>query len=297
MNQPAVLLLFTGSLLGLTFPLGKLASVAGIHPLAWTWLIATGSAAGLYALMLLRRERLPVTREHLRYYTLLATMSLVIPNSLIFYVIPRLGSGFAGILFTLSPIFTLLIASLWRVRVPSPLGVMGILIGFVGAIMVASTRGEIGAPAEVGWVLLGLCIPLSLAFGNLYRTLGWPNGTQALALATGSNVAASLILLCLIALRTDLRTLGDLLDIPWVVTAQIIAATAMFTQFFRLQQLGGPTYLSQVGYVAAAVALLVGTVSLGEHYASMTWIGAGVIVAGIALSVLAQWREVRSQNP
>ena len=62
----------------------------------------------------------------------------------------------------------------------------------------------------------------------------------------------------------------------------------MFSMFFRLQQIGGPTYLSQIGYVAAGVALLTGTVFLGERYSFLTWMGAAVIVIGIGFGVVAQ---------
>ena len=45
--------------------------------------------------------------------------------------------------------------------------------------------------------------------------------------------------------------------------------------------------------MAAAVALLVGTGALGERYAATTWMGALVILVGIALSVLAEQRRTR----
>jgi drug/metabolite transporter (DMT)-like permease len=62
----------------------------------------------------------------------------------------------------------------------------------------------------------------------------------------------------------------------------------MFLMFFRLQQIGGPTYLSQIGYVAAAVGVLIGVLYFGEIYPRSVWIGAGVIAVGIAFSTLAQ---------
>ena len=65
----------------------------------------------------------------------------------------------------------------------------------------------------------------------------------------------------------------------------------MFTLFFRLQEVGGPTYLSQIGYVAAAVALFSGTVFLSEKYSMVTWIGAAFIVLGVLTSIRAQQRS------
>jgi drug/metabolite transporter (DMT)-like permease len=51
---------------------------------------------------------------------------------------------------------------------------------------------------------------------------------------------------------------------------------------------GGPTYLSQIGYVAAAVGVGVGVAFLGERYPPMVWLGVAVVAAGIALATIAQ---------
>jgi drug/metabolite transporter (DMT)-like permease len=67
----------------------------------------------------------------------------------------------------------------------------------------------------------------------------------------------------------------------------------MFLMFFRLQQLGGPTYLSQIGYVAAVVGVATGVLFLGESYPVLVWAGAAIIAAGIALTTIAQLRLLR----
>ena len=61
---------------------------------------------------------------------------------------------------------------------------------------------------------------------------------------------------------------------PLLVLAQVASASAMFVFFFRLQAVGGPVYLSQIGYVGAAVGLVSGTLLLGERYQLLTWLGA-----------------------
>ena len=87
-----------------------------------------------------------------------------------FSAIPHLGAGYTGIMFTLSPVITLVLSILLGVRRPNLLGVAGIVIGFAGALIVALTRGEAGQPAALFWVVVGLLIPVSLAAGNIYRT-------------------------------------------------------------------------------------------------------------------------------
>ena len=61
-----------------------------------------------------------------------------------------------------------------------------------------------------------------------------------------------------------------------------------FPFFLGLQQLGGPVLLSQIGYIAAVVGLVVATGILGEQYSLMTWAGAGVIALGIFITIRVQ---------
>lgn len=292
-DSPASLLLLTGIFLGLGFPLGKLASDAGVSPVIWSWLISAGSACCLSLICLWQRLGLPSGMQALRYFVILGLISLVVPNLITFIVIPELGSGFTGLMFTLSPVFTLAMSMLWRVQVPTRLGILGVAIGFAGAVLVAGTRGEVGQAASLLWVVLGLCIPLSLAVGNLYRSLAWPMGSSALALATGTNLAATAWLSSVIVLLPDVELPGGLIDNASLSLLAVAAATAMFTLFFRLQQVGGPTYLSQIGYVAAAVALICGTVFLNERYSAITWLGAAVTAVGVAMSIAAQVRGLQ----
>jgi len=287
-NSPALLLLITGGLLGLTFPLGKLASSASVSPVIWAWLVSAGAGFVLLFFRVLSGNSVSLKSNFIKYYCLSSVCSLVIPNLLIFYVIPKLGSGFTSILFTLSPIFTLAISSIWQVRLPTWLGIVGVGIGFLGAVIVTVTRGELGEPASVFWVLTGMAIPVSLAIGNLYRTVAWPKGADPIELAIGSNLSSA-ILLFLIAIATaPISEFLQLLTIEKISLMQIVASASMFSVFYRLQYVGGPTYLSQIGYVAAAIALFAGTVFLGERYSTLTWVGAAVIVVGIGFSIAAQ---------
>lgn len=84
------------------------------------------------------------------------------------------------------------------------------------------------------------------------------------------------------------RSFGDLSGMPLLVLAQIASASAMFVFFFRLQAVGGPVYLSQIGYVGAAVGLISGTLVLGERYQLLTWLGAAIITIGIVMTTKAQ---------
>ena len=287
-DSPPLLLVLTGSLMGLTFPLGKLANQASISPIIWALMISAGAGCILLLIHVFSGGKLSLKRNYLTYYFISSILSLVIPNILIFNVIPKLGSGFTGILFTLSPIFTLALSLLWKVRIPTWLGIVGLVVGLLGAIIVTLTRGEMSQPASLIWILTGLGIPMSLALGNLYRALAWPDRANHLELAIGSNLAAAFLLFIMLVFSSQTANLLDLLSIKTLSVIQVIISAAMYSVFFRLQQVGGPTYLSQVGYIAAGVALIAATFFLGERYSIVTWVGAAVIVIGTGLGIVEQ---------
>jgi drug/metabolite transporter (DMT)-like permease len=284
------LLIATGGLLGLSLPFGKLATEAGAPPMLWAFLISAGAGGVLLVAMLLRGLRPGLDWHRLRYFVITAAVSYAAPNLITFTIMPHVGAGYAGIMFTLSPIFTLLLSSLLKIRRPSALGMAGIAVGFAGALMVATTRGEAGQPADLVWVLLGLVVPLCLASGNIYRSYDWPEGAGPIELAVGSHLASAAILMAALVTTGQAGALPMLAEMPLLTVAQVAAAAGMFVFFFRLQQVGGPVYLSQIGYVAAAVGLLSGTIFLGERYALLTWLGAGVICVGVAMTTAAQKR-------
>lgn len=289
-------LLGTGTLLGMYFPLGKLASQAGVSPVAWSWIIAMGASLVLGLLAALTRRAVPLQARHLRYYTLSAAISFVAPNLIVFAAIPRIGAGFAAVMYTLSPVLTLAFAAALRLRKLDVPGVLGIATGMAGALIIALSRGQVDRPADPVWIGIALLIPVLLAAGNNYRTIDWPPQSDPLALAVGSNAFAAGMLLAIGLSSDGPASLSPLLGALPLAAIQMLTSAGMFALFFRLQQIGGPVFLSQIGYVSAAVGLVSGALVLGERYPATTWLGALVVAAGIALvtySQLAQDRAAR----
>ncbi len=288
LQSPALLLLAVGTLLGLNFPLGKLAQAAQVPAVLWAALISLGASSLLGAWLLLRRRPVVCDAQHLRYFVITALVSYALPNLLVLAAMAHLGSGPTAMMFTLSPLFTALLSRLAGLRAPARLEYWGIAIGFGGALLVALARGEAGRPAAWRWVGVGLLIPLLLALGNVYRSLDWPPRADATWLAVGSHGVAALLLLALCALTGAWRGLPALAGVPWLAAAQVAAAVLMFPLFFRLQALGGPVLLSQIGTVGAGVGVAVGAGLLGERYPPLVWGGVALIALGIGLTVWAR---------
>ena len=288
LQSPALLLLAVGTLLGLNFPLGKLAQAAQVPAVLWAALISLGASTLLGAWLLLRRRPVVCDAQHLRYFVITALVSYALPNLLVLAAMAHLGSGPTAMMFTLSPLFTALLSRLAGLRAPARLEYWGIAIGFGGALLVSLARGEAGRPAAWLWVGVGLLIPLLLALGNVYRSLDWPPRADGTWLAVGSHGVAALLLLALCALTGAWRGLPALAGVPWLAAAQVAAAVLMFPLFFRLQALGGPELLSQIGTVDAGVGVAVGAGLLGERYPLLVWGGVALIALGIGLTVWAR---------
>ncbi len=289
MNRPLPLLLVTGFAFGCNFPLGKLAVAAGVNPALWAIVICLGAGLALLTVTALA-EKAPAVPGILRYALISGFISNVIPLFLTFAAIPHIGSGLVAILVATSPVTTALISMALKVRPPTALGLLGIAFGLAGAIVIILGRNAEFGAGEGGWLLLAALIPVFLGIGNVYRTIGWPAGAGPMRLGAMINLAAvpPLIVLAMIWGGLDL---APLLRVPGLVAAQLAASTIMYLTFFRLQAAGGPTYLSQIGYVAAALSVGVGVTLLGEVYPPMVWAGVTVVAAGIALSTLAQVRS------
>ena len=292
MNKPLPLLVVTGLAFGCNFPFGKLAAQAGINPALWAAVICLGAGLAVLAASVLF-ERPPLVPGVLRYAAISGVISNVIPLLLTFAAIPHIGSGMAAILVAMSPVTTALLSMLLKVRPPTPLGLAGIAVGLAGAVIIVLARHAGFSAGQSHWLFLAALIPVFLGIGNVYRSMAWPQGAAPMRLGAIINLAAVAPLLLIAGALRGLD-LAPLAGVPWLVAAQLAASTIMYLTFFRLQAVGGPTYLSQIGYVAAAVGVGIGVAFLGEHYPPLVWAGVAVVACGITISTLAQGRAAKT---
>lgn len=285
------LLLMSGTLIGLSFPMAKLASANGLSPLFWAMLTSLGAVIALFPALWLQGRLQRPRGQHLRYCLIAGPLSFAAPNLLLVISVPHSGAGYTGLMFALSPLFTLVFAALLRQQTTSGLGVLGVVLGLLGAVVVSISRGSAADAPGLGYMLLALCIPMLLAAGNIYRSWDWPPGAAADELALWSHGFASLSYLLLLIATSGPQSLFQFGLAPALSSAQLLIAAATAPLIFRLQQRGGPVLLSQLGYVAASVSMLISASLLGEQYPPGAWAGAAAIALGIAISSAAAKRH------
>ena len=280
---PLLCLLGGGALLGISTNLAKLAGELGISPLAFLCWSTVGAAALLMSLAAWRGALPPVNARTLEYYAVSALVGVVASNLIFFSAVPQVGAGFVALIISLPPLLTYVGALALRMEPFRALRALGVVAALAGAGVLAARK--LSAPnADAFWIVLALAGPVLLAIGNLYRTLRWPKGASADALAPGTLVAAALMLLATGALP------GFSLAMPldgWqpfaLVATQAAVFAGMFLLLFLLQKTGGPVLLSLLGAVGAVVGVPVAVFLQGEAPPGGLWLGAGLIALGVAL--------------
>lgn len=184
-ENPNVLLLATGILLGLTFPLAKIAGQEGIPAASWIMMNSFGVCIALLPALFFSGTLALPNKRHIKYLTISGSVTFAAPNLLIFLVIPHVGAGYSGIMFALSPIITAIFSYLLGINTLNRLHIAGITLGLSGALSMSLTKSFDMPQASYIWLLLALMIPFLLATGNIYRTLAWPSNASPDSLAFG----------------------------------------------------------------------------------------------------------------
>ena len=287
--EPLLLLFAAGLSLGLIFPLGKLSADLGLPPLVSAGATAAGASVVLAFICRIAGERVIVNAETLLYAAIAGQLTFAIPFVTLLVVIPHLGSGIPAILQSLAPLLTLGIVSALGVERPGAVRIAGLLIGLIGTSIILLERNSdsIGADAHIGWFLLALVTPASLAAGNVYRTTHWPDGHGPLPLAmlTLASAAGGITLLAAALSFAGLVSisLGDATAGLGLIAAQSLAIGIGYAFFFRLQQVGGPVYLSQISYLNTGVGVAFAVLLFGERLSLTVWVAVALILCGVAI--------------
>ncbi|WP_298722738.1 DMT family transporter [uncultured Ferrovibrio sp.] len=289
-SYPLVLLVLTGSTLGLAPPFAKLATASGIPAAAFAfWQNLIGGIA-LLLLAIMTGARPPLSLRHLRFYMISGLITLALPSVMVFLAVAQIGAGLPSIVYAFPAMLTYIIALGLRMEQFAWMRATGILFGLIGILMILAPRsGPINAEV-LPWMLLAFIAPVSLAVGNIYRTRAWPKDAAPLALAAGTLLGAAFWLLIACAAFGMLYLPSTAAPADWTLIAAGLFACLSFIPYFELQRVAGPVYLSQIGYVMSATSLAIGTFVFGERYGLLVWLAAAVIVAGI---VLVNRRQVR----
>ncbi|MFD1514728.1 DMT family transporter [Halomarina rubra] len=247
-------------------------------------------------------DPLPRTRAEVAEVAVAATFMIAAYHAFLFVGELNTTSAAAATIVSLSPVLTTAVA---RGLLPSErldlVGVVGLLLGLVGAVIIADPFGQANLLSEnVVGKLFVFAATLAFAFGSVltrridsglnveameaWAMLGGAFLMHVVSLALGEPASS-------VELTTEaLLALGYL---------SLVASALGFLVYFDLLERLGPVEINLVSYVAPVFAALTGYLFLREAIDATTVVGFFVIVVGFVLlkreAIRAEVRSARGR--
>ena len=269
------LLVVPGTIWGASF----LFIAEGLEAVAPNGVTFTRIAIGFLTLSLFPSARRPVARADWAGTAMLGVVWLAFPLSMFPFAEQHVSSALTGMLNGATPLFAAAVASLIARRFPERGILVGLIVGFGGAVLMALPAiGGASSAFGVGLIVLAL-----MSYGaavNLARPLQQRNGAVPVvwrALGVALVLTAPLGLPEVVKGEWSLRPALALLCLGAGGTA--IATVLTATAAGRL----GATKASATAFIIPVVALLLGVVVRGEHVTAVSLAGAGICLLGAAI--------------
>lgn len=240
-------------------------------------------AIGMAVVLPFLRVAFPRSAREWVPLAVLAAINTAIPIFLISWGEQFVDSATAGVLNSMVPIFSVIIAGLiLQVEAVTPMRVIGVVVGFIGAGLLAGRELELRAdPAGLIGALAVALAALSYAVGASYARHRI-QATHRYVVAAGTLVLAA-IYMWLLALATDGLVLpaepDTIISIIWLGLLGSFIAYVLY--FFLIERLGA-TSATMVTYLFPLVAVAVGVTLLGEPFDVRLLIGTAGVLLGIA---------------
>jgi drug/metabolite transporter (DMT)-like permease len=221
-------------------------------------------------------------RGRMLHLLVVGAINSALPFCLLAYATLSLTAGLASILNATSPLWGGLVAHVWLKDRLDRSRTMGLLIGFAGVATLMWGRASF-KPGGAGLaVVAALAATLSYGVAASYAKR-FLRGVDPLAVATGSQVGAALLLLpAALALWPEHPVSAR----AWGAVAGLgVACTAVaYVLYFRLIANVGPTRAIAVTFLIPPFALAWGGLFLAESITLRTLVGSAIVLMGTAFA-------------
>lgn len=254
------------------------APVLGPITLVAVRVLIAGVTLLLYAAAI---RKMPDLRARWRQYLMVGLLNSVMPFVLISAAELNLTASFAAILNATSPIFGALIAAAWIKDPLTPRKIGGLTLGVLGVAVLVGWSPE----PLTGIVLLSVGASLlGAAFYGLASvyTKVKLQGASPLAIATGGQIGASVLLLPLVPFAPPTSPITGTVALC-VLLLSLFSTALAFLIYFRLIATIGPTKALTVTFLSPIFGVTWGALLLNEAITRSTLVGCAIILLGTGL--------------
>lgn len=214
-------------------------------------------------------------------------LGIFIPAFLFATAQTRMESSIAGVLNSLTPIFTLIVGVIVFQQKFKPIAAIGLLLSLVGTVLLIMARsgGQLGGVNYYALLILVACICYGCNVNFLkfqFSGLGSMTITSLALLFIGP--------LAMIYLFVFTDFVANLREVPgaWAACGYIVLLGIMSTSvatllFTKLIKISSPIFASSVTYIIPIVAVMWGVFD-GEHLYAGHYAGMATIIGGVYLA-------------
>lgn len=252
----------------------------------WTtaWLRVSVAILVLLPFLLLNGHTASL-KQHWRTVMAMGVVNSGIPFICFAYAVLHISTGMSSILNGISPLFGALIAWLWLGERPGHWRAIGMLVGFMGAaLLAAGVSGGLSFDAGAnGWAMLA-CLVATACYGTATSmSQRYLSGVPPLVIATGSQMGACLLLVLpgVWFHPTQWPTAS-----AWIGLLMIgaVSTALAYMLYFRLIAKTGGTRTLSVTYLVPLFANIIGVVFLDETLTLRILLCGGLILLGTAMA-------------
>lgn len=266
------------------FALLRITMDAGVPPFGFIFWHCVASALVMAAIMVVRRTPWPRSRAALHFCTVSAALGLALPFIALIMASPRVPVGIIGMVVTIEPAFTYLIALLLVIERFRWLRVAGVLLGVAGLLLIVLPEASLPSPAMVPWVLVAFAMPLCWACWSNWLSIALPPALGGVAATFGLMAIGALMLLPVAAVTGQLWWFdGPAGGMWWVLPVFAVINAVLWTAEFESVRVSGPVFYSLWAFIGTPMAIGAGMLFFAESHSLWIWSALVVLFASLWL--------------
>lgn len=278
------LLLLLGACWGLMPSLSRIIVLDGLNPLGAAFWTLGISAVIMLAVSVATGRYPKLSRTAIRRYLVLGLFGNALSQLLLLWAASYVPAMLISIILAAESFMVFLIAASVGLEAPSFKRFVGLCLGLACVLLIiVPGQDSVGAGNWI-WILLALGVPLCYAIEDIVVAALPEDGADAIATATGTVIAAALIMAPVTLLS------GNFIP-PSVAVASygwafaLIAAVSAFSSVLLIYTIRttGAVFASQAGYAMTAAGIFWSVLLLGETMSVWVWAALACLVSGLAL--------------
>jgi drug/metabolite transporter (DMT)-like permease len=256
--------------------------------------------AGMLLFFVLQRGAKRVSKKAFKVATITGILLIGLGNGMVTLAELKIASSTAALWIATVPIWVLLLNwKFFEKRQPHWLELAGGVLGVAGiALLPFATGGSAAVPFDGPNTFLLLVAAISWSVASLYQRSANLK-ESALQVSGVQMIMGGLFLLVLATLQGDWLKLWhstvELRSLLAFVYLIFFGAILGFTSYSWLIKNVAPQKVTTYALVNPLIALLLGIFLAGEKVTPLTWLVAGLVIAGVALVLLGPTRVKKSK--